>query len=379
MIINQKKIKVASPLIDFREINAVKKVLLSGNYSSGKNVKKFESKFAQYIGTKYACACSNGTSALFLPLNAFNIKEGDEVIVPPLSFFSTITAVISTGATPIFSEIDSDDLCISPTSFKKIITKKTKAIIVVHLYGCPAKMKEINKIAKKNNIKVIEDCAQAHGSMINKKKVGSFGHAGSFSFYATKHMTTGEGGMIVSDNKKFIDKCKKLRNHGLVNNNTHKFLGYNNRMNEIEASMGLIQLNKLERFNNLRIKNSNYIIRKLSNIDFLRVVKPNNYKLTHTYFWLPFFINPKIKYGVKKFLKYLKKNKIEFRQRYKEPLYKQPILKTLGFKIKNYNYPIAEKYSGSIIGLPNHPKLKITDLNYLIKKIKDYQYYLNNK
>jgi len=253
-------IKVATPQVGEEEVAAVREVLLSGSYVSGIKVKEFEEKFAEYIGTKYAVAVGTGTAALFIALEALGIGKGDEVIVPPLTFFATVSSVLYLGAVPVFADLDMDDLCLSPESVEQQITAKTKAILPVHLFGAAAKMDEILDISGKHGLIVVEDCAQAHGTEYKGKKVGATGHAGAFSFFATKHMTTGEGGMITTNSEDVAEQCKVIRSHGMSGRDDHLRLGYNNRMTEMEAAMGIIQLKKLDELNRKRIENSEYLL-----------------------------------------------------------------------------------------------------------------------
>ena len=244
-----KVIKVSVPFTGLKEYKAVKEVYLNGKFVSGKNVDLFEKNFAKYINTKYACAVNSGTAALHTALRCLDLKKNDEVIVPSISFMSTATAVLQNGNIPVFCDVNIDDYCINPQDLEKKISKKTKAIIIVHFAGNVCEMSQILKIAKKNKIKIIEDCAQAHGSKYENKKVGSFGDISCFSFYATKHMTTGEGGILCFQNRKYNNIAKKFRNHGLKNRNEHEILGFNYRMNEIAAIMGNVQLKSLDKIN----------------------------------------------------------------------------------------------------------------------------------
>ena len=367
------KIKVAIPVTGKEEYNSLKKIIYSGKFVSGKNVQKLENKFSNYIGTKYAAAFNSGTAALHASLNILNLKKGDEVIVPAISFMSTATAVLHQNCTPIFCDVDLDSYCLDIEDFKKKITKKTKAVIPVHFAGGSCEINKIKKIAKKKNIYVIEDCAQAHGTKFKNKKVGSFGDISCFSFYATKHMTTGEGGILCSNNKSFISKAKSFRNHGMVDRDNHEFLGYNYRMNEISAAIGLEQLKKLNKLNSKRRSNSLYILRSLNKKknNWFKT-QPINKKIFHTYFWCPLrIINKKIK--LKEVRNRLKLKGIEIRARYNVPLYKQTVIQNLKIQ-SSQNYKKlylknAEKLSGKIFGLPNHYKLNTKELNYIISTV----------
>ena len=261
-------IKVAIPTTGITEFNALKKIVFSGKFVSGRTVEIFEKEYAKYIGTKYAVAVNSGTAALHASLASLGLKNGDEVIVPAISFVSSATAILHQGCTPIFCDVNLENYCLSPENLEKKITKKTKAIIPVHFAGSACEMKKILKIANKHKLKIIEDCAQAHGTKYYGKKVGTFGTISCFSFYATKHMTTGEGGILCTDDKKIRDFCRMFRNHGMKDRDTHFQLGYNYRMSELNAAIGRVQLKKLNQINNKRVKNKFFHIVKINNLIF---------------------------------------------------------------------------------------------------------------
>ena len=222
--------------------------------SSGKYIDKFESEFSSYSDCSYGVAVSNGTVALHLALVVLGIGKGDEVIIPDLTFAATINAVLHANATPVIVDVEEDSWCISPSEIKKAITSKTKAIIPVHLYGQPCDMDKIMKIANMYNLKVIEDCAEAHGAMYNAKKVGSFGNIGCFSFFGNKVITTGEGGMCVTNNPELDEKMRVLRDHGMSKTKRywHDVIGYNYRMTNLQAAIGLAQLERIEEIHKSR-------------------------------------------------------------------------------------------------------------------------------
>jgi perosamine synthetase len=359
-------IEVASPQIGEEEILAVRETLLSGQYISGRRVEEFEKGFADYIGVKHAVGVSNCTAALHITLEAVGVQEGDEVIVPPLSFFATISSVLFHRAIPVFADIDLDDLCLSPESTTQYITTKTKAIIPVHLYGGAAKMDEFVFLSEKYGIHIVEDCAQAHGTEYKGKKVGGIGTAGTFSFFATKHITTGEGGMITTNDSNVAQVSKVLRNHGMADRDQHIRLGYNNRMTEIEAAMGLVQLRKLDQLNQKRISNSEYLVEKIKKLPWIHIpITSNNVK--HTYFWCPVMVKESSGRSIEDLKDHLVKNKIGFRRRYKEPLYKQIVLKKIDPEYSKLHLPNVEKVAGAIIGLPNHPGLSQKQLDIIIE------------
>lgn len=367
-----KVIKVASPVIGQEEVDAVTEVLLSGNYVSGEKVGEFEKAFARYIGCRHAVAVNSGTAALHIALEAFGVHENDEVIVPPLTFFATVSSVLYLRAIPVFADIDADDLCLSPEDTEKKITSRTKAIIPVHLFGNAAKMDVFLEISRKKGIHVIEDCAQSHGTEYKAKKTGSIGEAGCFSFFATKHITTGEGGMITTDNSRVAETARIIRNHGMIGKDRHTRLGFNNRMTEMEAAMGLVQLRRLDELNSKRIANSEYLLRGLSGLSWAKVL-PLNKDIKHTYFWCPIMIaDDKTEKSFEDLKQHLQKNRIGFRQRYQEPLYKQEVLKDLRLDYTNVYLPNAEKVAGKILGLPNHANLMKGDLDKILKVLKKF-------
>ena len=358
-------ISVASPQVGEEEITAVAEVLASGSYVSGRKVEEFEKRFADFIGTEYAIGVNSGTAALHIALEAAGVGRGDEVIVPPVTFFATISSVLYLGAVPVFADIDPDDLCLSPGDIERRITSRTKAILPVHLFGAAAKMNEMMFISKKYQIPIIEDCAQAHGTEYDGQKVGSFGKAGCFSFFATKHMTTGEGGMITSDDPELAETSRIIRNHGMRGRDIHDRLGFNNRMTELEAAIGLIQLNKLNEMNRRRIDNSEYILGRIKGIPWVHIPLPKT-SVKHTFFWCPVMIKPSSGKTMDQLKAHLKENRIGFRERYSEPVYRQPVLRRVGLDFSGLHLPNAEKVAGNVIGLPNHPGLTRDDLDRVI-------------
>ncbi len=364
-------IQVARPFVDEREADAVKEVLLSGKYVSGAKVTEFEAKFADYVGTKYGVAVSNGTSALHIALEAMGVGKGDEVIVPPLTFFATVSSVLYLGAVPVFADIDPTDLCLCAESVKEKISSKTKAILPVHLFGASAQMDKIMAVAGENDIPVLEDCAQAHGTKFKDKTVGSIGRAGAFSFFATKHMTTGEGGMITTNDPDLVDQCKILRSHGMSGRDDHVRLGFNNRMTEIEAAIGLVQMEKLEDLNQRRIENSEYLIREIKNLPWAKVPVPGDH-VRHTYFWCPLMIKEGSTKSILDLKAHLQDNNIGFRHRYNEPLYKQPLFKKLGLDYSDIRLENVEKIAGQVVGLPNHAGLTKSELDRIISVLNQF-------
>ena len=251
---------VAIPNLNGNEFKYLTDAFLSTWISSqGEYIEHFEDNFSNYCDTRYGIAVSNGTVALHLALITLGIGKGDEVIVPDLTFAATINTVLHANATPVIVDVENDSWCVDPKEIEKAITSKTKAIIPVHLYGQSCDMGAIMKIAKKYNLKVIEDCAEAHGSMYSGKKVGSFGDIGCFSFFGNKVITTGEGGMCVTNNLELDEKMRVLRDHGMSKTKRywHDVIGYNYRMTNLQAAIGLAQLERIEDIHQNRRKYEN--------------------------------------------------------------------------------------------------------------------------
>jgi perosamine synthetase len=240
-------IPFAKPVIGQEEIDAVKRVLESGMLAEGKVSRELEKLFADYIGTKYATVTSNGTTALSTALEAMDIQPGDEVITSPFTFIASANSIAMVGAIPVFVDIKHETYNIDPDLIEDAITDKTRAIMPVHIFGMPADMKHIMDIADDHDLLVIEDACQAHGAEIDGKKVGALGHVASFSFYATKNMMTGEGGMITTDNEELYDEILMVKNHGRGKQGgySHFRVGYNNRMMDIVSAIGIEQIKRL--------------------------------------------------------------------------------------------------------------------------------------
>ena len=237
-----------------------------------------------------------------------------------------MSCVLHQNAIPIFADIDPYTYCLDPGDVERRITTRTRAVIAVHLFGQAAEMDDLIQVATKRDIPVIEDCAQAHGTTYNRKVVGSIGKAGAFSFFATKQITTGEGGMITTNAPELAERARLLRSHGMSDRDTHILLGYNYRMTEMAAAMGLVQLRKLSKLNERRIQNSIYLIEELKEVPWLIApqIKPH---INHTFFWVPFGVNEEmIGISTPDLVKKLKENGVEVRHRYRSPLYRQPLL-----------------------------------------------------
>ncbi len=259
-------IPISRPCIGEREISNVIEVLRSGMLAQGSFVERFERSFSSYIGSKYAIAVSNGTAALHVALIAMGVGPGDEVIVPSYSFFATASAVILSGARPVFADVDPRTGAIDPEEVRKKISERTKVIIPVHIHGHPADLDAIRDALGSREILILEDCAQAHGALYKGRKVGGIGEAGAFSFYPTKNMTTGEGGIITTDDEEVYFRARTIRDQGQVSKYEHHFIGFNYRMTEINAAIGLAQLERLDDFNRRRKEIASMYSEELSDL-----------------------------------------------------------------------------------------------------------------
>ena len=357
------------PMVDLKkEFTEIKKevfemlteILESSHYILGPKVSELEKKISDYHGVAAAIGVASGTDALHLSLDALGVGEGDEVITTPFTFFATAEAVIYTGATPVFVDAEPDTLNIDVSLIEKKITKKTKAIIPVHIFGHPADMEEIKKLAKKHKLKVIEDCAQAFGAAINNKKVGSFGDAGCFSFYPSKNLGAyGDGGMITLNDSVIANTIKKLRNHGSGGAYKHESVGFNSRLDEIQAGILLIKLKRIDEYNSKRRQNAALYNKFLS--DKVKCPKEKNgcYHVYHQYT----IMSPERD----KIQNKLKDNGISSVVYYPIPLHLQEALKFLGYK--EGDFPVAEKAAREVLSLPMYPGLEEKTIKEITKII----------
>ncbi len=360
---------IASPVFNGNEKKYVNDCIDSVWISSiGKYIKKFEEKFAKFVGVKYAISCCNGTVALHLPLLAYDVKPGDEIIVPTLTYIATANAVKYCGATPVFVDSESETWNINPDKIEEKITKRTRGIIVVHLYGHPVNMDPIMKIAKKHKLFVIEDAAEAHGAKYKNKIVGSIGNIGTFSFFGNKIITTGEGGMVVTNNKKLAEKIKILKEQGMDPKRRYWFIkiGYNYRMTNIQAAIGLAQLEKVNWHMRMRKKIAKLYYLKLKSLsEFIQL--PIEKKWANHSFWMfSIFLKNSVKISRDKFMQLLLKEGIETR-----PVF-YPVTDMPPYKNIKEIFPIAKKIATRGINLPTHAGLTKQDVQYIADVIKRY-------
>lgn len=361
-------ISIVKVSISKAEENAVLRVLRSGVLAQGKEVEQFEKEFAKYIGTKYAVAVSNGTTALHLAFLALGIGHGDEVITTPLSFIASTNSILYVGAKPVFVDVLKDGN-IDTSEIEKKITSRTKAILPVHLYGNPVDLDQLLCIAKKYNLKIVEDACQAHGAEFNGRKVGSFGDAACFSFYATKNMTTGEGGMITTNNSEEAIKMKMLRSHGAKVKYRHEFLGYNFRMTEMQAAIGRIQLKRLNVNNKKRIENALRLRNHLRGIRGISVPQAEKNKKA-VFHQFTITITDEFPISRNNLMNILRERGIESSVHYPIPIHRQKSIKDLGY----FDYlPKTDELSERILSLPTHPGLSKKDIDFIGKVLNEYK------
>ena len=337
--------------------------------SSGKYLNDFEQAFSEYCGVQYGIATTNGTTALHLALAALEIKDGDEVIMPTFTIASTAFAAIYCGAKPVFVDSQPDTGNIDPEKIEEKITKKTKAIMPVHIYGHPCEMSDIINLAKKNKLSVIEDAAEAHGAEYYGKKVGGIGSAGCFSFYGNKIITCGEGGMVVTNNKKIAARCRRLKNLAFLESKRfwHLELGFNHRMTNMQAALGLAQFEQIEGLIAKRRKNAQIYNSLLADVPGIRL--PVEYPYARNVYWMYAILIEK-EFGMtrEKLMPCLKERGIETRTFF-IPMHQQPVLKKMGV-VEQERFPVAEKISREGLYLPSGSGLKKSEIEYICDSIR---------
>jgi perosamine synthetase len=349
-------IQIAKPDIGEDEIEAVSRIMRSGMIASGEEVTKFEKEFADYCQTLEGVATSNGTTALHAGLLACGIQPGDEVIVPSFTFIATATSVSMCGARPVMVDICSDSFGISPDAIVEAISPKTKAIVGVHLFGHPCNIPAILDICEDHDLIFIEDCAQAHGATYKGKKVGSFGTIGCFSFYPTKNMTTGEGGIITTNDKSLSVHLRRLINHGQEKKYLHTEIGYNYRMTNICAAIGRVQLKKIGKINDSRIKNAAYLSKNL-NHSLIRL--PNIFEgYSHVFHQYVIRVRDKKRDNL---ASWLLKNEVASAVHYPVPIHEQPVFSGLS----NPSCPVSSRLAQEVLSLPVYPGLSEDELNHI--------------
>lgn len=362
-------INIACPTIGKKERKLINEVLDSRMLASGKYVQNFENAFAKYSGAKFGIANANGTTSLHTALLMCGIKPGDKVITTPFSFIATANSILFCGAKPIFVDIDPKTFNIDPIKLEETLKKEKniKAVLIVHLYGLLCDMNAILKLKKKYKFKLIEDACQAHGASYKNKKAGSFGDAAAFSFYATKNMMTGEGGITLTNDAKMDKYGRQLINHGRTSHSTHTVLGYNYRLTNLAAAIGIAQLEQLESWIANRNANAKKYTKAFENLDFIKTPEiPKDYRhVFHQY-------TIRVKSSERnKFMNYLRENGVGCGIYYDTVMYRQPLYKKLGYKAGIC--PEAEKAAKEVVSLPVHPSLSKADTDKVISLVKGYK------
>ena len=344
-------------------MSKINEVYDNGWFIGGENVEKFEEDFAKYCNRKYCISCGNGLEAIELSLLGNNIGSGDEVIVCSHTFIASALAISKTGATPVFVDPEMDYYLIDPKKIEEKITDKTKAIIAVQLYGQSCDMDKINEIAKKHNLKVIEDAAQAHGAKYNDNKVGSLGDIAAFSFYPGKNLgALGDGGAVVTDDEDVAKKIRELANYGASIKYHHEYKGTNSRLDEIQAAILDVKLKKLDLMNDYRRKVAN---RYLENIDNENIILPKVAK-ENEHVWHLFVVRSKNR---QELINYLSENGIDTGIHYPIPIHKQKAYK----EYNHLSYPNAEELANTVLSLPMYYGMSDEDIDYVVDKLNKYK------
>lgn len=344
-------IYIARPWLGEQEKQAVAEVIDTGMIACGAVVSEFEQKFAAHMGMAHGIATTSGTTALEVALRALGIGKGDKVITTAYSFIASTNSIIYTGATPVFADIDPKTFNMDLDSAERCIRESpgAKALLVVHLFGQPCNMDGVMALAKKYGLLVVEDCAQAHGAKWNGKTVGSFGDASAYSFYPTKNMTTGEGGMVLTNSEATAEKARLLINHGMKVRYTHDIVGYNYRMTNIAAAIGLCQLAKLDKFNMKRRENAMYYDTNIvDGVVETPFVQSGAHHVYHQY-------TIKVEAAHRdRLIELFEQNKIGFGVFYPFSIPEQPCYHMMGFRT---SYPVTDRVKHQVLSIPVHPGL----------------------
>lgn len=356
-------IPIAHPLIGQEEKQAVLEVLDSGILAQGPRVAAFEAAFAEMAGTAHAVATSSGTTALHVALLACGVEAGDEVITSSFSFIASANSILYTGARPVFVDIDPTTFNIDPDQIRPAITSRTRAIMPVHLFGLPADMDPIVAIAAEYGLAVIEDTCQSHGAEYKGRRAGSFG-LGCFSLYPTKNITSAEGGMITTNDAALAEKCRVIRQHGMRRRYYHDELGFNFRMTDIHAAIGLAQLHKLEKFNQARVTNAGYLNAHLRGV-VTPETPPEHRHVFHQY-------TVRVKDGRRDaMVEHLKEHGVGSGIYYPVPIHQQTYyVQDLGYDV---HLPEAERAAEEVVSLPVHPALSQADLETIVAAVNGFK------
>lgn len=361
------KIPQASPIFDDEMKEAAVDALASERFVSGESVFRFEEEFARYCGADYAVSTCSGTSALLLSLLALGAGRGDHVITTPASFIATANVALHVNATPLFADIDIETYNIDPERLRKKVTKKTKVVIPVHLYGFPADMDSILETSDQHGFAVVEDSCQAHGAEYRGRKTGTIGDVGCFSFYPAKNMTVcGDGGMVVTNNEKVARTVAKLRDCGRVSHYEHDMVGFTSRLNTVNAAIGRVQLRRLDRWNDKRRTIARWYDSLLSDLDEL-VLPPKEEPVVRPVYHL-YVIRTRSR---DKLRAWMEQNGVQCGVHYPLPIHLQPIYRKL-FSYKEGAFPNSELLCETALSLPMFPDLEKQEVGYVCEKIHEF-------
>ena len=342
---------------------AVERVLKRGNFILGEEVEALENEFANYIKVPYAVGVNSGSDALFLGIKALGIADGDEVLVPSHTFISSVDAIVRNGAKPVFVDINKNTYCINFEETESKITPKTRAVLVVHLYGRPVEMKKVLEIARKHNLFVIEDACQAHGAVYRGMMVGAIGDVGCFSFYPTKNLGAyGDGGMIITNNKDLFERIRALRNYGSTKKYFFNLKGINSRLDELQAAILRVKLKYLDIWNERRREIAKIYDDRIKNIEIVLPAGTSS-DIKHVYHL--YVIRHKDRDSLQRYL--LEKN-IQTLIHYPIPVHLQN-----SYRCESYDLPVTETCTKEILSLPLYPYLKNEEINYIVEVINSYK------
>lgn len=359
-------ISIASPVIEDEERRAVNEVIESGMLAQGPKVAELEESWAEYCGVKHALAVNSGTAAIHCALYAAGVREGDEVITTPYSFIATINPILMLGAHPVLVDIDEETFNIDASKIESAITEKTKAIVPVDLYGQPCDWTELQEIAKKHNLKIIEDACQAIGAEYKGIKTGSLGDFGCFSLYATKNIMCGEGGVVTTNSDEAATAIRSFRQHGMVAPYEYADLGYNYRMSDLHGAIAIEQLKKVEDFTKKRQENARKLNDALAGVAGIKIPTISENR-SHVYHQYTILLDKEMQRD--QFIASLRDKGVGAGIYYPKPLHTYPHIAKLGYKFGDF--PVAEDLAARVVSLPVHPKVTDEDIEIIAAAVKE--------
>ncbi len=360
-------IPITQVQLDRRELRAVQEVLKGGQLSQGPIVEDFEARFAQAVGSRYAVAVNSGTAALYLAFRSL-LKPGDEAIVPDFTFVATASMVLAAGGTPVLADVDPETFTLNPADVERRITRRTRLIVPVHLFGHPADIRSLTRLARRHGLQLVWDAAQAHGAHFDGRDVGWFPDVVCYSFYPSKNMTTGEGGMLTTSDPLLAAEFKLLRSHGEKNRYLHVRIGFNFRLTDIAAAMGRVQLSRLRAAVLKRQRNASILTSGLTGLPGLETPKVSR-GCNHAFSLFTIRLDPRVLHTTRsQFQEAMAKRGIETAVHYPRPLHRQPIFRGFGSDV---DFPISTQLAKSVISLPVHAGLSKQDLLKIVRAVRE--------